>query len=125
MRDSALRLSEVMLPANRRLSVEVRKGDLQRIRRLLTFTILATTSAAAPAALEELAAVQIRPAAHTGHISVLVPIVELHPVHGAFFISTQGREVDEVVGAQQHVKAAFVAGVGVVDVSLLILYEHA
>jgi hypothetical protein len=66
-------------------------GELLRFRRLVTLTTLATTSAAAPAALVEPAAVQTMAATHAGHMLVLVPVVELHPIHGAFFISTQGR----------------------------------
>ena len=57
--------------------------------------------------------------------SVRVLVVTPHPVHGSALVAAFRRDIEEHVGPKHLLAAAPVAGIGVEDVAVGVLVEHA
>src|SRR3984893_10081826 len=58
----------------------------------------------------------------------VVAVVMAHPGHRprqTFLVAALRRQVEHVIGADQHIEAAAVARIGVEDFAVLVLIEHA
>src|SRR3546814_7998581 len=55
----------------------------------------------------------------------LVFVVAPHPIHGAGFVAAHRHDIENHVGAEHFFAATAIAGIGVEDVAVDVLVEHA